>query len=145
MTDMTDQAYMGLAIEEARKGDAPYGAVLVKGSEIVVRAYNTVTSDGDVTAHAEINVLRKALVERSIDSLEGYTLYTTGEPCAMCTGAIIFAGVGRVVYGASVQELAAAGQDQIHISSETIIAAGFQNIEVEGGVRVAEVLRLFEI
>ena len=141
---MTDQEYMGLAIEEARKGDAPYGAVLVKEGKVAFEAYNTVASDADVTEHAEINVLRKALAQRSSNSLEGYTLYTRGEPCAMCTGAIIFAGVERVVYGASVQELAAAGQDQIHISSEVIIAAGFQNIEVEGGVRATEVLRLFK-
>ena len=54
---MTDEYFMGLAIEEARRGDAPYGAVLVKDNKVVAQDFNTVRRDHDVTAHAEMNVI----------------------------------------------------------------------------------------
>ena len=140
---MTDDYFMGLAIDEARRGDAPYGAVLVKDNEVVVAGFNTVRSDHDVTAHAEVNVIRKALRQLSTRSLEGYTLYTTGEPCAMCTGAAIWARLSRIVYGASVEQLASAGQHQIALSSEAIIETSFWKVAVQGGVRAQEALGLF--
>ena len=118
---MTEEYYMGLAIEAARRGDAPYGAVLVKDHHIIAQGFNTVRSDHDVTAHAEVNVIREALAHLPARSLEGYTLYTTGEPCAMCTGAAIWARVSRIVYGASVEQLAEVGQNQIALSSEAIM------------------------
>ncbi len=140
---MTDEYFMDLAIEEARRGDAPYGAVLIKDGKVVAQGFNTVRSDHDVTAHAEVNVIRKALTQLPVRSLEGYTLYTTGEPCAMCTGAAIWARLSRIVYGASVEQLAEAGQNQIGLSSDEIVAASFWKIAVEGGVRAQEILGMF--
>lgn len=141
---MTDEAYMDLALAEARKGDAPYGAVLVKDGQVVARACNTVRRDHDVTAHAEVNVIRQALAQQASRSLAGYTLYTTGEPCAMCAGAAVWAGLSRIVYGASVAQLAAAGQNQIDVSAAAITAASFREIAIRGGVRAQDALALFE-
>ena len=140
---MTDEYFMGIAIEAAQKGDAPYGAVLVTDNQIVAQGFNTVRSDQDVTAHAEVNVIRKALTQLPVRSLEGFTLYTTGEPCAMCTGAAIWARLSRIVYGASVEQLAEVGQNQIGLSSEEIVAASFWKIAMERSVRAQEVLDLF--
>ena len=141
---MTDEEYMQLAIEAAKQGDYPYGAVLVKDDAVVASGYNTVKRDEDTTAHAEMNVIREVEKNLSILSFGGYTLYTTGESCPMCTGAEIWARVSRVVYGASIEQLAQAGQLQITLSSETIIQAGFDKIDLKGGVLAQEVLQLFQ-
>ena len=113
---MNDEYYMEIAIEESKKGDWPYGAVVVKDDKIVSQAHNTSRKDTDSTAHAEVNAIRMA--ERAIGnmSLEGCTLYTSSEPCPMCTAAEIWASVKRVVYGASIAQLIAAGQEQINTS-----------------------------
>jgi tRNA(Arg) A34 adenosine deaminase TadA len=77
---MTHEDFMRAALAEAKKGDLPYGAVLVKDNQIVIRGYNTAQTDNDVSAHAEINVLRNFTKQNnnySLDALKGYTLYTT--------------------------------------------------------------------
>lgn len=133
---------MRAAIEEAKKGDWPYGAVLVKDGKIIAQAFNTTGQDRDSTAHAEINVIRRALKTVPELSLRGYTLYTSGESCPMCTGAEIWAGISRIVYGASIRQLIEAGQPQIETNSETIIKTGFSDIDVKGGVLADEVLKV---
>ena len=84
---MTDSEFMRIAIEESKRGDWPYGAVIVKDGAIVVKGFNTATRDRDPTAHAEVNVIRAAIRSIPESSLNGYTLYTSSEPCPMCTGA----------------------------------------------------------
>lgn len=140
---MTDKDWMRLAIEEARKGDAPYGAVIVRDGSLLASGFNTTSRDSDPTAHAEVNAIRAATNSLNARSLEGCTIYTTGEPCAMCAGAVVWANVARIVFGASVQQLAEAGQHQIHVSSRQVIDAGFREIEIDGGVLADEVLQLF--
>ena len=91
-----------LAIEGVNQGDGgPFGAVVVKDGVIVGRGNNAVTSSNDPTAHAEIRVLRQAGQQLSNYRLLDTTLYVTLEPCIMCTGALIHARIGRLVYGAS--------------------------------------------
>ncbi len=113
---MDDTEFMRIAIEESKNGDWPYGAVIVKDGAIVVKGFNTATRDRDPTAHAEVNVIRAALKTIPELSLKGYTLYTSSESCPMCTGAIVWAGVSRVVFGASIQQLIDVGQPQINTS-----------------------------
>ena len=139
---MTDIEFMQIAIEESKKGDWPYGAVIVKDGAIVVKGFNTTTRDRDTTAHAEVNVIRAAIKSVPELSLRGYTLYTSGEPCPMCTGAIIWAGVSRVVFGASIQQLMKVGQPQIDTSSEALIRTAFINVELTGGVLAEEALEV---
>ncbi len=139
---MNDSEFMQIAIEESKKGDWPYGAVIVKDGAIVVRGFNTTTRDRDPTAHAEVNVIRAAIKAIPDLSLKGYTLYTSSESCPMCTGAIIWAGVSRVVFGASIQQLTDVGQPQIHTSSEALIRTAFINVELTGGILAAEALKV---
>lgn len=143
---MNHEQFMTEAIAEAKKGDLPYGAVLVKDDKIVMRGHNTAQTDNDVSAHAEINVLRDFTRKNgyALDKLNGYTLYTTGEPCPMCAAACVWAGLSQIVFGASIQELIESGQPQIDLSCEALVAKGFQQVKITPGVLARECLELFK-
>ena len=107
-----DQAHLRRAIEvsaDARQhGNHPFGAVLVdRTGREVAAAENTVVTDGDVTAHAETNLVRHAGGTWSAAELASYTLYSSCEPCAMCSGAIFWSGIGRVAFALSAEGLLA--------------------------------------
>lgn len=141
---MNQEYFMRLALAEAKKGDSPYGAVIVKDDEVVAVAYNTVNRDKDPSAHAEINVIRSLTAKLQNLSLEGYSIYTTGEPCPMCAAACVWIGLSEIVYGASIEDLISANQSQIKITCEEVIAKSFRNIKVTKGVLKEECLALFE-
>jgi tRNA(Arg) A34 adenosine deaminase TadA len=144
MGKMEPENFMMLALEEAKKGDSPYGAVIVKDNEVVAKGHNTVKRDSDPSAHAEINVIRSLTAKIRNHSLEGYTIYTTGEPCPMCATACVWTGMYEIVYGASIQDLIAVNQSQINIFCEEVIAKGFRNIKLTRGLLKEECLRLFK-
>jgi tRNA(adenine34) deaminase len=138
-----DERFMRAALDEARQGDAPYGTVIVRDGQILVRAHNLRRTNGDPTAHGEMMAIRRGLIEHGSLALQGSALYTTGEPCAMCMGAILWCRFGRLVFAASVQQLATT-RDQIMISSADIAAkAPFVPITITGGVLADEAMRLF--
>ncbi len=99
-----DEFFMAQALDLARSavrhGNYPFGAILVKGGRVVVRAENTAITDRTVSHHAEINAVDKAFRDLGIKTLKGYTLYASSEPCPMCSGAIFITEVSTVVYGA---------------------------------------------
>ncbi|NWF58081.1 MAG: nucleoside deaminase [Fischerella sp.] len=141
---MTPEDFMRLALAEAKKGDAPYGAVIVKDREVVAVAYNTVKRDSDPSAHAEINAIRSLTSKLQSSSLEGYSIYTTGEPCPMCATACVWTGISEIVYGASIEDLISVNQSQITITCEEIIAQSFRKIRVKKGVLREECIELFK-
>ncbi|BAZ68218.1 MAG: nucleoside deaminase [Pelatocladus maniniholoensis HA4357-MV3] len=141
---MTPEDFMRLAIAEAKKADAPYGAVIVKEGEVVAVGYNTVKRDNDPSAHAEINVIRSLTAKLQNYSLEGYSIYTTGEPCPMCATACVWAGVSEIIYGASIQDLISVNQSQIEITCEEIIAKSFKKVKLRKGVLRKECVELFK-
>ncbi len=133
---------MSLAIDEARKGDFPFGAVIVRDGQVIARGRNLGRTNGDPTAHGEMMAIRHCLADHGSAALRGSSLYTSGEPCAMCMGAIL-CHVGRLVFAASVQHLATK-IDQIMISSAEIAAkAPFAPITITGGVLADEAMQLF--
>ena len=95
--------YMQLALEDARNamraGTRPIGCVIVREREILARAGNTMFTDHDPSAHAEVAALRRACNRLRAVELPGSTLYTTVEPCPMCLWALLEARVGRLVMG----------------------------------------------
>ena len=98
-----DLAPMRAAIEASRRaleaGDGPYGATLVAADGRVLHtAVNTRSSSADCTAHAEMVLVREAETRLGFDALQGSTVYASGEPCAMCSGALFWAGVRRIVF-----------------------------------------------
>ena len=99
--------YMSLAIEEAKKGihghhGGPFGAVVVKNGEVVGKGHNEVLKNADPTCHGEIMAIHDACRNLGTHDLSGCEIYTTGEPCPMCLGAILWANIGKVYYGCNV-------------------------------------------
>jgi tRNA(adenine34) deaminase len=138
-----DEAFMRMAIEEARQADFPFGAVIVRDGAVIARGRNLGRTNGDPTAHGEMVAIRRCLAEHGADALHGSTLYTSGEPCAMCMGAIIWCRIGRLVFAASVTQLGAK-IDQIMIpSAEVARSAPFAPIAITGGVLADEAMALF--
>ena len=129
-----DEKWMQLAILEANiakdKGEVPVGSILVQNNQIISKAHNCPISKNDPTAHAEIEVLRKAGEKLNNYRLPQTTLYVTLEPCAMCLGAMIHARIERVVFGASDPKSGVCGST-IDLSSESIFN---HQISVSGGV-----------
>jgi len=103
MAESNDVRFMGIALEEAKKGaqagEIPIGAVLALRGDIIARAHNRCVASRDPTAHAEILVIREAAKRLANYRLLGADLYVTVEPCAMCVGAMIQARVSRLVFG----------------------------------------------
>lgn len=97
---------IGVSQSAREHGNHPFGAVLTDESgTVVLRAENTVVTENDVTGHAETNLVRLASGAYPTSLLRTFTLYTSCEPCAMCSGAIYWAGIGRVVYAMSETDL----------------------------------------
>ncbi|MBD2306858.1 nucleoside deaminase [Chroococcidiopsis sp. FACHB-1243] len=141
---MTPEDFMRLALAEAKQGDSPYGAVIVKDNEVVAKGYNTVKRDCDPSAHAEMNVIRSLTAKIQTPSLEGYTIYATGEPCPMCASVCVWAGVSEIIIGASIEDLISVNQSQIDLSCDEIIAKSFRKIRVRKGLLREECVDLFK-
>ncbi len=123
-----------LALQAAREGEVPVGAVLVKEGRLIAEGWNRPIGHHDPTAHAEIQALRAAgRVQRNY-RLPGTTLYVTLEPCPMCAGAIVHARVERVVFAAADPRTGASG------SVFNLLQSGELNhrCEVEGGILAEE-------
>ncbi len=138
---MSDEEFMNLAIEEAKKGDFPFGAVIVRENKIIAKAYNTAKIDP--TAHAEVNAIRNACRILNTKDLSGCTLYTTCEPCPMCFFAAWWANISRIVYGAE-------GKDVPEDDWKTNVKSSYLNensgnrISIKGGVLRTECLHLLD-
>lgn len=138
-----DESFMRLAIAEAAKADLPFGAVIVRDGKVFSTGRNLGKTNNDPTAHGEMVAIRKFVAERPAAELEGATIYTSGEPCPMCMSAILWCRLGRVVYAASIDELATRLGQIMLPSREVADAAPFANIAITGGVLSAEALALF--
>ncbi|MDA1063349.1 MAG: tRNA adenosine(34) deaminase TadA [Proteobacteria bacterium] len=134
----SDAIFMQAALVHARQaaleGEAPVGAVVRIGNEIVAAGHNRTVADHDPSGHAEIVVLRDA--GRTVDNhrLVNATLYVTLEPCAMCVGAIVQARLARVVFGAYDPKAGALGS-AIDLSDSPAFNHRF---EIQGGVLAAD-------
>jgi len=139
-----DVAFMRLALEEAAKGDFPFGAVITRNGKVLAKGRNLSKQQRDPTAHGEMVAIRRFLAEFGPEELKGTTLYTSGESCPMCMGAIVWCGISREVYGASIAELATK-IGQIMITGQDIAdKTPFAEISLTGGVLAEESLALFK-
>ena len=110
---------MQIAYNEATKGmldndGGPFGAVIVKEDKIIASSHNEVLKTNDPTAHAEINAIRKASKALNNFDLSECILYTTCQPCPMCLGAIFWARIKTIYYGASKEDASSGGFDDKH-------------------------------
>jgi tRNA(Arg) A34 adenosine deaminase TadA len=110
MIDGLDEQLLRQAIAVAVKavivGDAPYGSLLATAEgQVLIEAHNTVRRDNDITSHPELKLARYAAAVLAPEVAARTTMYTSCEPCQMCTGAIVRSGLGRVVYALSTEQL----------------------------------------
>ncbi|MFB4168005.1 nucleoside deaminase [Virgibacillus sp. JSM 102003] len=98
-----------LASDNVRNGGEPFGAVLVKNNNLVEEGVNELHKRFDITAHAEIQAMRKAQKKMHTHVLQGYTMYASGEPCPMCMTAMYFAGIDIIYYCATAEDAVEAG------------------------------------
>ena len=137
-----DERLLRVAFDVARRsresGDHPFGAILADaGGNILMEQGNGYSSEGgDRTAHAERLLASRAAKTYDLQTLAGCTLYTSAEPCAMCSGAIYWAGIGRVVFGQSERDLKA--QTGAHEENPTLDLPC--HIVFEAGQRPTEVV-----
>ncbi|MGY1883868.1 nucleoside deaminase [Blastococcus sp. SYSU DS0753] len=115
MTSAADETWLQQAVDLATAnvavGGGPFGAVVVRGDEVVATGVNRVTRDLDPTAHAEVSAIRAACRELGVFSLAGCTLYTSCEPCPMCATSALWARLDRVVFAANRHDAADGGFD----------------------------------
>ncbi len=137
--------YMRLAIvEAARKRHAPFGAVIIESrdGDIVATGHNR-TVDGPIW-HGEIDAIYNASRDISSDVWQHMHLYTTAEPCCMCQGAILWAGISAVCYGTSIATLQRLGWQQVDIAAaEVTERASWASCSIMGSVLEVECDRLF--
>jgi len=139
-----DERLMKLAIAQAAEGDFPFGTVIVRDGEVLMAGRNLGIQEHDPTAHGEMIAIRRFLAKYGPEKLKGTTLYTSGEPCAMCMGAIMWCGIGRLVFAASVDQLATKIVQIMIPCAEVAKQTPFADIGITGGVLANEALALFK-
>ena len=144
-----DERWMreALAVASERGTDpklSPIGCVIVLHGEVIARERNHVDEHHDATAHAEMEAIRAAGRERGNGELRGAVLYSTLQPCGMCTMATIWSKVGRVVYGAGREDVHRMYFEARHVDTLAFIGDAYRDdIGIEGGVLKAECARLY--
>jgi tRNA(adenine34) deaminase len=144
MATAQDLQFMRLAIEQARKGQqtpggAEVGAVLVTDGTVRCAGFNEAEMHHDPTAHAEMVVIRRLCAELKTNSLEGFTLYCTLQPCGMCTMACLWAGISRIVYGAGRDDVHAVYFESRNNNTFDFIRDAFRDdLEIEDGILAEE-------
>lgn len=137
-----------LAETSRARGDHPFGALLADADgTILLEAMNTCGTKGDRTGHAERNLMTEASMKYDAGFLSKCTMYTSAEPCVMCTGSVYWAGVGRIVHGMSEKALKALiGPDPENLTMDLpcrdVVAAGQRPIEIVGPLLEEEFARV---
>lgn len=143
-----DNIFMREAIQLSKQavenGNEPFGAVLVKDQEVVFTNENQIYTRHDYTYHAELGLIRNFSEQTGITDLSDYTLYTSCEPCFMCSGAMVWSKLGRLVYGASDIDLC----DIIGVKgsecSKIVFEQSDAKIEVTSGVERKESIKVLK-
>jgi tRNA(adenine34) deaminase len=139
---MAEPSFMAIALQEARAaqdaGEVPIGCVIVSEGEVIARAGNRTLADRDPTAHAELIAIRQAAAALSSERLTDCDLYVTLEPCAMCAGAMSFARIRRLYYGAADPKGGAVDSGVRFFASPTC----HHKPEVYGGINETEAAHL---
>lgn len=132
------EGFMEVAIREAelslREGNKGFGAVLVRDGAVFASAHDSEVTESDPTAHAEMKLVREACKNLGRSDLSDCVIVSTHEPCPMCTGAIVWARVSEIVYGASITASKKQGRTMIDVSSEEIVNRSPWRPKIKGGV-----------
>ncbi len=135
-----DKYYINKAIELAysakEKGDNPFGSILVdEDGNIIMEDENTQITENDITGHPELKIAKRAAAKYDKEFLKKCTMYNSAEPCTMCTGAIYWSGIGRIVFGISkkrLNELKTNGEGSINYSIHELLGNSQKSFEIIG-------------
>lgn len=131
---MTDKEYMDLAIELSNKAYYPYGAVIVKDNQIIGRSDSIVPVAQTEFSHAELRAIEDAMEQLGghlcAEGGKGVTIYSSCEPCAMCMGAILYTGIDRLVYGATLEDSSNCVNEILAKSNDIANACSNRRIEI---------------
>ncbi len=131
-----DETFLREAISHAdqagQKGNRPFGAVLVRNNQIIARAESSQHADHDITYHAELKLISQAshFLERA--DFGECTLYSSSEPCPMCSGATYWSGINRVVFGCRQKLLGELEGEKFAVPCADILGRGGREIEIAG-------------
>lgn len=147
-----EEKFIRLAIEVAKEskldGNFPYGCVLVdKSGKVLMKGKNTMNTDNDCLVHAEVNLIREACKILDFSFLNDCTIYTSDEPCPMCTSAIYWSGIGKLAYGLSKSKYyETTGRDNLNwvfeMPTRELLRKGGRRVEVLGPLLEEEVILL---
>jgi tRNA(adenine34) deaminase len=149
MSRTDDETWMRRALALARQGEVregsnPIGCVIVHNGVLIAEGMNEVDQRHDPTAHAEIVTMRRAGARLQTHELRGATLYSTLQPCGMCTMASIWGKIGRIVYGAGRDDVHAMYFEDRHLDTLDFIRDAFRDdLVLEGGVLAADCAALY--
>lgn len=144
-----DEKWMRRAMALAREGEAapgknPIGCVIVRRGEMIAEGCNEVDQRHDATAHAEIVSMRRAGERLGTHELRDTVMYTTLQPCGMCTMASIWAKIGRIVYGAGRDDVHRMYFEDRHLDTVDFIRDAFRDdLSLEGGLLARECAELY--
>lgn len=129
--------FMRLAIVASQRavvnGDTPFGATLVRDGVVLHVSRNNQVTTSDGTGHAEVVLLRESASKHGIAAVRGATVYASGEPCAMCAAALFWAGIGRVVFAATTQDIIdALGPPFLRLRCAEVMGSGDRVVPVDG-------------
>jgi tRNA(adenine34) deaminase len=144
------QKAIDLATDSAKSGGYAIGSVIVKDGQVIATGNTTLIGNIDPTLHGEINAIRSACKVLNNKYLEGCILYTTHEPCPMCTSAAIWAKMKGIVFGATIEDGIAANHNtlsyrQINLKAKDVADKGTPKVEIFEGFMREECKQLFAL
>ena len=149
MVKSQDAKFMAMAVEKAlegvKDGQTPFGACIVRDGELLSCEHNIVWSSTDITAHAEVNAIRCACRNTGSIDLSGSTIYSTCEPCPMCFSASHWAGIKRIVFGATIEDAKDFGFSELYISNQQMKELGRSSMEVVPDFMRDECVNIFRV
>ena len=111
---------INLAIKSREAGNEPFGAILVKDNEIIMTGKNSIHTLSDPTRHAELSLISDYCQKFKTSTLNNLTLYSSCEPCVMCSGAMVWSQLGKLVYSVTHDQLAEIAGSNIMIGSDEV-------------------------
>lgn len=142
---MQDEEYIDIAIDISRHAKFPYGAIIVKDGKILGRSDDETLIGKSMFPHAELAAIESASKDMNLyGELKGSTIYTSCEPCMMCIGAILYEGISRIVYAATLRDSDTNYNPEILIDTDKLFEYGYNKIEVIKGLHREEAIEVLK-
>ena len=142
---MNDEEYIDIAIEISKKSIFPYGSIIVQDGKIIGRSDDETLIYKSMFSHAELAAIESASKDKNLyGELKGATLYTSCEPCMMCIGAILYEGISKVVYAATLKDSNDNYNPEILVETDKLFNWGYNKIEVVKGLHKEKAIEILK-